>query len=217
MSFELPEKMLDEIQLNIENIINSFDIPDDNKLDVIKQINFMYSGVKQISITDALTGLFNRRHFESNFEREFERAKRYGSKLTIAVIDIDFFKKINDAYGHTAGDFVLKETGFLALNSIRTTDMLFRYGGEEFAAILTETAASDAVIPLERLRNAVEHHRFVFKGEEIKVTLSIGLSSDTTVASAQDMFELADKALYAAKNNGRNRVELNRPDASPNP
>ncbi len=208
MSFELPEKMLDEIQLNIENIINSFDIPDDNKLDVIKQINFMYSGVKQISVTDSLTGLFNRRHFESNFEREFERTKRYGSKLTLAVIDIDFFKKINDTHGHTTGDFVLKETAFLALNSIRNTDMLFRYGGEEFVAILTETDAAAAQIPLERLRKSVENHRFVFKGEEIKVTISIGLSSDTTCETAQDMFEIADKALYRAKAAGRNCVEM---------
>jgi two-component system cell cycle response regulator len=208
MSFELPEKMLDEIQLNIENIINNFDIPEDNKLDVIKQINFIYSGVKQISITDALTGLYNRRHFESNFEREFERAKRYGSKLTIAIIDIDHFKQINDTYGHTTGDFVLKETGFLALNSIRTTDMLFRYGGEEFVAILTETDANSALIPLERLRATVEHHRFVYKGEEIKVTVSIGLTSDTTPQSAKDMFELADKALYRAKDAGRNNIKM---------
>ncbi|MDR1168990.1 MAG: GGDEF domain-containing protein [Heliobacteriaceae bacterium] len=207
MNFELPENMLDEIQANIETIINSFDIPDDNKLDVIKKINFMYSSTKQLSATDALTGLYNRRHFESNFERELLRAKRYNSKLSIAVIDIDYFKNVNDIYGHSAGDYVLKEVAYIALNTIRTTDMLFRYGGEEFVIILTETPREGAVIPLERLRASVENRKFCYKNQEIKVTVSIGLSSDTSAATPCEMFDLADKALYKAKEAGRNRIE----------
>jgi diguanylate cyclase (GGDEF)-like protein len=210
MNFELPENMLDEIQANIETIINGFDIPDDNKMDVIKKINFMYARTKELTIIDPLTGLHNRRHFESNLEREFLRAKRYNSPLSIAVIDVDFFKKINDTFGHSTGDYVLRETAFLVMNSVRTTDMVFRYGGEEFVVILTETPQDGAVIPLERLRAAIEKHRFVYKGEEIKVTVSIGISSDTTAATPEDMFDLADKALYQAKEAGRNRVIINK-------
>ena len=93
-NFEIPSDVLDEIQNNIQNIIEGFDIPEANKMDVIKKINFMYTQTKQMSVTDALTGLFNRRHFESEFEREYKRAKRYNNDLSLAIIDIDFFKKI---------------------------------------------------------------------------------------------------------------------------
>ena len=106
--FEIPSDVLDEIQRNIQNIIEGFDIPDDNKMDVIKKINFMYTQTKQMSVTDALTKLYNRRRFESDFEREYKRAKRYNSELSLAIIDIDFFKKFNDTYGHSCGDYVLK-------------------------------------------------------------------------------------------------------------
>ncbi len=206
-NFEIPENMLDEIQSNIESLINGFDISDDNKADVIKKINFMYNQTKQLTVTDALTGLYNRRHFESNFEREFLRANRYENDLSVAVIDIDYFKQINDQYGHSCGDYILKEAAWLMMNEIRTTDMIFRYGGEEFALILTETSAKSAKIPLERLKNNIKNHSFKYKGNEIKVTVSIGVSSDTSVEAARDMFDLADEALYRAKAAGRNCIK----------
>ena len=108
-NFDFPPSVLDEIQKNIEEIILNFDIPDANKFDVIKKINFMYSQTRYMSVTDPLTGLYNRRHFEECLEREFLRAKRYKSDLSFAIIDIDFFKNVNDTYGHSAGDYVLKE------------------------------------------------------------------------------------------------------------
>src|SRR5574344_2991223 len=111
-NMNIPPELLDEIQHNIEEIIDGFDIPTDNKMEVIRKINFIYSQSKQLSITDGLTGLYNRRHFEDNFEREFLRAKRYGSKLTVAIIGRGFFKKINDTYGHSAGDYVLREIAY---------------------------------------------------------------------------------------------------------
>jgi len=206
MNFEIPPEMLDEIQANIENLINGFDIPDDNKMDVLKKINFMYTRTKQMSVIDSLTGLYNRRHFESNLEREFLRAQRYNNKLSLAVIDIDHFKSINDTYGHSCGDYVIKEVAYLALHTIRTTDMIFRYGGEEFTAILTETSPENALIPLERLRKSVENHNFRFNGQEIKVTISIGVNSDTGFENFWQMFDAADRALYSAKENGRNQV-----------
>lgn len=207
LSFDIPDTVLDEIQHNIEEIIQSFPIPDDNKLDVIKKINFMYTQTKYLSVTDGLTGLYNRRHFECNFEREFLRAERYSSKLSLAMIDIDFFKKINDTYGHGCGDYVLREIAYLALQTFRKTDMVFRYGGEEFVVILTETDIDNAIIPCERLRKNVEMYPFSYGGESFNVTVSIGVcEKKSDVSTAFNLFEYADKALYSAKNNGRNRV-----------
>ncbi len=204
--FEIPSDVLDEIQMNIQNIIESFDIPDVNKIDVIKKINFMYKQTKHMSVTDPLTKLFNRRHFENEFEREFRRSKRYSTDLSIAIIDIDLFKKINDTYGHSCGDYVLREVAFLMKNNFRQTDILFRYGGEEFIVILTETPAQTACVPLERLRKRIENTKFLFNNQEIKVTISIGTTSKTDFEKSENMFDLADKALYEAKNNGRNQT-----------
>jgi len=207
INFEFSDEMLDEIQKNIQTIIEGFDVPDDNKLDVIKKINFMYSQTKHMSLTDGLTGLYNRRHFESNLEREFLRARRYQNDLSIAMIDVDFFKKVNDTYGHSCGDYVLKEIAFLISEAFRKTDMVFRYGGEEFVVILTETNSKNALIPLERLRKAVENNAFRYNNENLKITISIGVTSDIQdVNTPWEMFDLADKALYDAKENGRNRV-----------
>ncbi len=207
VNFDLPPEVLDEIQKNIEEIISNFPVPESNKLDVIKKINFMYSHTRHLSLTDALTGLYNRRHLDSNLEREFLRAKRYKSDLSIAVIDIDFFKQVNDTHGHLCGDYVLKEVAYMILETLRKTDLVFRYGGEEFVAILTETPLVKAVIPLERLRRTIEEYPFKYNGIEFKVTVSIGVNStDSDVETAGEFLDGADKALYSAKNNGRNRV-----------
>ena len=209
ISFNFSDEMLDEIQKNIQNIIESFDVPDDNKADVIKKINFMYSQTKHLSVTDGLTGLYNRRHFESNLEREFLRAKRYKSDLSIAMIDVDFFKKVNDTYGHSCGDYVLKEIAFLINEAFRKTDMIFRYGGEEFVVILTETDCKNAIIPLERLRKNVEENKFRYENKELKITISIGVTSILENSQTPwELFDLADKALYEAKKNGRNQIKI---------
>ncbi len=208
-SFNIPSDVLDEIQQNIQNIIESFDIPDANKTDVIKKINFMYTRTKQISLTDALTGLYNRRHFETSMDREFSRAKRYKNDLSFAIIDIDFFKKVNDTYGHTCGDYILKEAAFLIANNFRLSDMFFRYGGEEFVVILTETAKQNAFVPLERLRKAFENNVFRFNGKELKITISAGISEVCDeISNPCELFDAADKALYQAKENGRNQVRI---------
>lgn len=206
-SFDIPAEVLDDIQKNIEEIINNFPVPEDNKLDVIKKINFMYSHTRHMSLTDPLTGLYNRRNFDSTLEREFLRSKRYGGDLTLAIIDIDFFKKINDTYGHLCGDYILKEVAYLILDNFRKTDLVFRYGGEEFVAILTETDIKNAKIPMERLRKKIEDSSFEFNGERINVTVSSGVSSNN-VETAGEFLDNADKALYSAKENGRNRVEF---------
>lgn len=205
--FNFSEEILDEIQKNIEEIISNFPVPEDNKLDVIKKINFMYSQTRYLSLTDALTGLYNRRHFNAELEREFMRSKRYGGNLCIAIIDIDFFKKINDTYGHLCGDYVLKEVAYLILENFRKTDMVFRYGGEEFVVIMTETSLKNSLIPLERLRKTIENNNFIYKGKKITVTISIGVETNQT-DTTDEFLNNADKALYQAKQNGRNQTVL---------
>ncbi len=208
MNFEIPINVLDEIQLNIQSIIENFDIPEDNKFDVLSKINQMCSQTKQLTLTDALTGLYNRRHFENAFIREFARAKRYKAPLSVAIIDIDYFKKINDNYGHTTGDYVLKEIAYKIMSAFRLSDMIFRYGGEEFAVILSDTPLSEAQIPLERLRNAIEETEFNIKQNRIKTTISVGVAEiSDEISSCYELFDLADKQLYQAKENGRNQVK----------
>lgn len=206
VGFDMPPEVLDEIRLNIEEIIATFPVPEDNKLDVIKKINFMYSHSRYLSLTDALTGLYNRRHLDTMLEREFLRAKRYGSDLSVVIIDIDFFKKVNDTHGHICGDYILKEVAYLILENFRKTDIIFRYGGEEFVALLTETTLEKAKIPLERLRKSVEEYPFNFKGTDIKITISGGATEIGDVENASEFLDNADKALYMAKENGRNQI-----------
>lgn len=206
-NFDLSPEILDEIQSNIEEIIKGFPISESNKMDVIKKINFMYSHTKHLSVTDALTGLYNRRHFDNMIEREFLRAQRYSNELSIALIDIDFFKKVNDTYGHLCGDYVLKEVAYLTLETFRKTDMVFRYGGEEILVILTETPLEKAVIPLERLRKSIESYPFNYDGQDIRITVSIGAEAISPgISDFENLIGRADKALYHAKENGRNKV-----------
>lgn len=209
MSFDIPDNVLDEIQQNIEHIIRDFDVPEENKLEVIKQINFMYSRTKFLSLTDELTGLSNRRCFDNTFEKEFLRAQRYKNNLTLVMFDIDFFKQVNDTYGHQCGDFILKQVSNAALQTFRKTDTVFRFGGEEFTVILTETDINQAIIPLERFRKTIETLNLEYQGQEIHITVSIGACQLTDNISTKDNFiEETDKALYKAKNEGRNRTIL---------
>lgn len=209
MSFDIPDNVLDEIQQNIEQIIRDFDVPEENKLEVIKQINFMYSRTKFLSLTDELTGLSNRRCFDNTFEKEFLRAQRYKNNLTLVMFDIDFFKQVNDTYGHQCGDFILKQVSNAALQTFRKTDTVFRFGGEEFTVILTETDINQAIIPLERFRKTIETLNLEYQGQEIHITVSIGACQLTNKISTKDNFiEETDKALYKAKNEGRNRTIL---------
>lgn len=178
-----------------------------NELSLLYKMKYLYSETEYLSVTDGLTGLYNRRHFEYNIEREFLRTKRYSCDLSLALIDIDFFKRVNDTYGHQFGDYVLKEISSILYQSFRKTDMIYRYGGEELAVILTETSIENAQIPLERLRIKVSEHSFIYNGSETNLTISIGLSTNlTNIENEKELVESADKALYKAKQEGRNQV-----------
>lgn len=161
-----------------------------------------------MATTDALTGLINRREFDKRMSEEFSRAKRHKSPLSLALFDIDFFKKINDTYGHNAGDAILKELGGLIAENTRNCDIVARYGGEEFALILPETAQAEAFDLMDRLRQTVESGVYNKAQRPIKFTISIGVAQlDTADSSPTDFIERTDKALYKAKQGGRNRVE----------
>jgi diguanylate cyclase (GGDEF)-like protein len=164
--------------------------------------------LEQMAITDSLTLLYNRRYFEMRLDNEFKRSKRYGTAVTIMLIDIDHFKQVNDTYGHTAGDRVLTAVAACISNSLRETEIIARYGGEEFIVILPHTRLPESWIAAERVRKAVENHQTPFQSEgAIRVTVSIGMAQITAEDENKEAFtRRADGALYRAKQTGRNRV-----------
>ncbi len=167
----------------------------------------------ELSMVDPLTGLYNRRAFMRSLATEFERTERYGVQLSFLMLDIDHFKRLNDTFGHQAGDDVLRGMGALLKRELRTTDIPGRYGGEEFCALLPETPVEGARELAQRLRWTVESTVFPAQGQEIRLTASIGVSSCPSrgVSSGEELIRLADEALYEAKGAGRNRVVVREP------
>lgn len=168
----------------------------------------METHLLRLATTDPLTGLNNRRSFEELAEREFKRAKRYGNPLAALMLDIDWFKQVNDTHGHAAGDEVLKAVARVITDTLRETDLAGRMGGEEFAALLPETDARGAHEVAERLRHTLAETGATTGGTQLHVTASIGLAqrneADKDLAG---LLKRADEALYRAKQSGRNRVE----------
>lgn len=176
---------------------------------ILMKIKWLYSETKYLAITDGLTGLYNRRYFQQSLEREFERAKRQKVNLSLLMVDIDKFKNINDTYGHQFGDKVIAEVSKIVKASLRRTDYVARYGGEEIVAILPDTSLDRAVVPIERLRAMVENTPFMYGDKNVKVTISAGIAGfSSDMATEKELVEHADRALYVAKESGRNRVEL---------
>jgi diguanylate cyclase (GGDEF)-like protein len=167
--------------------------------------------LEHLASTDALTGLANRRTLMLRAEQELARAKRYGSELSLLMADIDFFKKVNDTYGHQAGDLVLKKLAGVFLLALRDIDFAARFGGEEFVLLLPETNAENALKTAERLRASVNDIQISLpQGELVQCTISIGVASYSSSGndSVEKLISGADKALYAAKETGRNKVCL---------
>jgi diguanylate cyclase (GGDEF)-like protein len=163
--------------------------------------------IYRMTTVDGLTQVFNRRYFEDAIERELSRSRRYTRPLALVMIDIDHFKKINDGYGHLAGDAVLKDVAGVIRSRTRREDVLARYGGEEFALLLPEIDVKGATQLAEKLRKLVEKHTFTFDGETIPVTLSAGVAVVLKKSEdSQELIRRADEKLYEAKSAGRNRV-----------
>ena len=164
--------------------------------------------IRQLATHDDLTGLLNRRAMLDRMQLEQRRSLRSGSPLLIAQLDIDHFKAVNDTHGHAAGDLVLQSFADTVRRNVRDTDVLARWGGEEFVLLLCDTPAADAVTLMERLRQAVQAMQVPVAqgGQPITVTVSIGLARHTPADPLAGTLERADRALYAAKAGGRNRV-----------
>ena len=162
------------------------------------------------ALRDGLTKAFNKKYFTDRLESELTFALRHESPLVLVMFDIDHFKKVNDTHGHQAGDLVLSEISTLLTSALRAEDVFARYGGEEFAVICRGTDLTQASIVGERMRKAVEKHRFTFEGTHIPVTISVGIAGlpDPAVKDATDLVARADKALYQSKHGGRNRVTI---------
>jgi two-component system, cell cycle response regulator len=160
------------------------------------------------SVTDSLTGANNREHFDTQLEIELSYRRRHETHLSIVLFDLDHFKKINDTFGHPAGDAVLKAVAEAARTQLRTEDVFARYGGEEFAIILRGIDIHGALAMAERLRTKIEGLRIEHEGRTIRMTLSGGCAaaSELGAVSHTALLSLADRRLYAAKNAGRNRV-----------
>ena len=178
-------------------------------VDLQKELLETNKRLELLSITDGLTKLHNHRFFQDELARAFEESQRYQRPLSLAMIDIDFFKKINDTYGHAVGDDVLKYVARLFRDSVRSTDLVARYGGEEFAVMMPETALADACVFAEKIRALVESKPMETQAGPVKATVSIGVASvpHTRIHSAKEVIIAADKALYRAKRSGRNQVQ----------
>jgi len=167
--------------------------------------------VKQIAITDGLTGVYSRRHFYERLEDEFHRARRFSIPLSLAMIDLDHFKNINDRFGHQAGDKVLLAITSIFKKNIRTIDLIGRYGGEEFILLFPHTKEKGAITVTQRIKKQISEIPFSFNGENISVTASFGMAifPDPNINCIDDFIKVADEVLYLAKGNGRNRICIN--------
>jgi diguanylate cyclase (GGDEF)-like protein len=167
--------------------------------------------LETLSVTDSLTGLANRRRLMARLEEEVARARRYKTPLSVVMIDIDHFKAVNDLHGHAMGDEVLRNIGAMLKAGVRTTDLAARYGGEELTLVLPHTDIPAAMLVAENLRERFADLEHQLDGITLKRTVSMGVAArdgQGDMPSAEDLLKHADEALYRAKQNGRNRVEV---------
>jgi diguanylate cyclase (GGDEF)-like protein len=176
------------------------------------QLEAVNRRLDHLSITDDLTGLFNRRHAMVRLQEHWALAERHGQPLCVAMVDIDHFKKVNDTFGHDAGDVVLHQVADILRCSTRSTDLTCRMGGEEFLILFPLQSVNDATACAERCRTAVAEHVFRVGSAEIRATISIGVAGITTAMTHfPELLRAADRMLYFAKTNGRNRVQSAQP------
>jgi diguanylate cyclase (GGDEF)-like protein len=173
-----------------------------------RELELVNKRLRKLSVTDGLTELFNHRHIHELLHEEFERTKRSGEPMAVAMMDLDRFKLVNDTYGHPTGDVILYETADILRQTVREIDMVGRYGGEEFIAILPGANEDDAAHFAERVRQAVANHVFQDEANEVRMTMSGGVASfpDADTDHPDLLIKRADEALYAAKEGGRNQI-----------
>ncbi len=173
---------------------------------------FLYQRVQELTITDGLTQVFNRRHFLDRCNEELERSKKLKYCFSFLMVDLDYFKKYNDHYGHLVGDVILREVARTIKENIRQIDFMGRYGGEELSIVLTETDKEKASFAAERIRQAIESRLIRAYDEDLKITVSIGISTFPDDSNEiQGLIDKADQALYLAKKAGRNCIRVFHP------
>ena len=176
-----------------------------------RQLESANTKLQELALRDGLTGLLNRRYWESCLEREFARHQRYDNPVSLVIFDIDHFKRVNDTYGHQTGDEVIRETARITSQLVRETDFAGRYGGEEFVVLLPGTTLDGAAQFAERLRSTIERQQLDYQGSPLTFTVSLGVATlADDMAGYKALLERADKALYQSKEGGRNQVTLSR-------
>ncbi len=203
---------LGELNLSYEQVVLELKQAKQNADQLAMELQQANQNLKKLAYRDGLTGLYNKRYFHKVCTTELERSIRYKLPFSLLILDIDFFKKVNDTYGHPAGDMVLEKISNSILRLIRNCDIAARVGGEEFAIILPETGLKGANVLAQRLRRGIEQEKFTAKETDISITISIGLTATELAKkelSVETFIKQSDQALYKAKQNGRNRVEQN--------
>ncbi len=166
----------------------------------------IHKKINELSVTDELTGLYNRRKMDEVLESEFNKTKRYGNDMSLMMLDIDYFKRINDFYGHKVGDMVLSQIGSILRRNIRNIDIAIRYGGEEFIIILPQTDFNSALLAAKKLKNLIKNQQFTQLQGEVTISIGIAAMPDERINSIDDILKIADDFLYEAKNSGRDRI-----------
>jgi diguanylate cyclase (GGDEF)-like protein len=198
-------KKLNELNLSLESKVKE---RTSELVRANERLSALNKELEEITITDSLTQVFNRQYFMDRIKQEVKRSHRYGTHVSLLMLDIDYFKKVNDTYGHQAGDSVLAGVAGLIKDGLRDTDLFARYGGEEFSLLAMAMDQADAELLAERLRKKVESAEFVLGGHSLKVTVSIGVSAwmPEIKENFEELVRRADSALYSAKQEGRNRI-----------
>jgi diguanylate cyclase (GGDEF)-like protein len=180
-----------------------------NQAHIVVENSRLIERLRNLAIRDSLTDLYNHRHAMDLLTNEFERVGRYAAGVSLLMLDLDEFKRVNDEHGHPAGDAVLREMARVLKETLRTVDSVGRYGGEAFVIVLPHTSPEEAHATAERIRRKVQGHVFWVGAKPLNVTVSVGVASypSPTVDSPASLVREADRALYRAKEAGRNRVD----------
>ncbi len=194
-------------------------LQDGDKIQLAPQVHFKFTLHDELehsfreqmydaALRDGLTRVYNKRYFSERLETEWAYSYRHRMPLSLVMMDLDHFKRVNDQFGHPAGDYVLRGFADVVAETIRTEDVLCRYGGEEFVVICREFPVPSAQIMADRIRRTVNRHEFIWESTRIPVAVSAGVAGvpHPSIATREDLMAAADEALYAAKNGGRNRI-----------